>query len=109
MEMTTQTAGETRAMLTRDRLLEMLPRYRWYWGYGPDVRRWVDATPGTPEALWGRCERGDHLLWLAAWAGVDRRQLVLTACAIARTALRHVAAGEQRPQQAIETARPQAR
>ncbi len=53
---------------------------------------------------WEQCERGDWLLWLAAKAGVDRKRLVMAACACARLALVHVPAGEQRPRIAIETA-----
>ena len=53
---------------------------------------------------WEQCERGDWLLWLAAKAGVDRRRLVMAACACARLALVHVPPGEERPRVAIETA-----
>jgi hypothetical protein len=44
------------------------------------------------------------MLWLAAKAGVERKIVVLAACAVARTALKHVKPGELRPLKAIETA-----
>ena len=53
---------------------------------------------------WAECERGDWLLWLAAKAGIDRKRLVMAACACARLALVHVRIGEERPRIAIETA-----
>jgi hypothetical protein len=56
------------------------------------------------ETAWTECPRGDWLLWLAAKAGIDRKQLVMAACATAREALQFVPAGENRPRIAIETA-----
>ena len=56
------------------------------------------------ETAWAECLRGDWLLWLAAKAGIDRKRLVMTACATAREALQFVPAGEDRPRKAIETA-----
>ena len=56
------------------------------------------------ETAWAECPRGDWLLWLAAKAGIDRKRLVMTACATAREALQFVPAGEDRPRKAIETA-----
>ena len=53
---------------------------------------------------WTECPRGDWLLWLAAKVGIDRRRLVMTACATAREAMQFVPAGEDRPRIAIETA-----
>ena len=53
---------------------------------------------------WAECPRGDWMLWFAARAGVDRKLLVMAACACARTALRFVPDGELRPLQAIEAA-----
>ena len=52
---------------------------------------------------WKTCERADWMLWLAA-KRVPRKQLVLAACACARTALQYVPKGETRPLVAIETA-----
>jgi len=60
-------------------------------------------------AAWKACKRGDWMLWLAARSGVDRKVLVLAACACARTALKYVAKGEERPRVAIETAERWAR
>ena len=60
-------------------------------------------------AAWKTCKRGDWMLWLAARSGVDRKVLVLAACACARTALKHVTKGEERPRVAIETAERWAR
>ncbi len=54
--------------------------------------------------VWQRCLRGDWLLWLAVKVGVDRKLIVMAACASARTALKYVAEGEARPLKAIETA-----
>ena len=62
-----------------------------------------------PAEAWESCERGDWLLWLAARAGVDRRDLVRASCAVARRALQHVPEGESRPRIAIETAEAWAR
>ena len=53
---------------------------------------------------WAECERGDWLIWLAAKAGIDRKRLVMAACACARLAIVHVRIGEERPRIAIETA-----
>jgi hypothetical protein len=72
-----------------------------------DGREW--AASKTPADAWAACPRGDWLLWWAARAGVDRRRIVLAACACARLALPHVAAGEERPLMAIETAERWAR
>jgi hypothetical protein len=64
---------------------------------------WSESYDDLPTA-WDACERGDWLLWYAAWTGVDRRLVVRAACACARTALRYVPEGEDRPLRAIETA-----
>lgn len=63
---------------------------------------WLQSR--TLAEVWEQCERGDWLLWLAAKAGVDRKRLVMAACACARLALVHVPSGEERPRIAIETA-----
>ncbi len=93
--------------LTREAFLAVLPRWRWYWG--DQFRRWAEKTPGSPAELWAKSESGAHLLWLAAWAGIDRRQLVGAACAVARQALPYVRTGEERPRIALETAEAWAR
>ena len=73
-----------------------------------DALTWAATLPRdtTPEAAYAACERGDWLLWLAATVRVDRRSIVLAACACARTALpiweaRHP--DDRRPHAAIET------
>ena len=58
----------------------------------------------TPEKAWKKCGHGDWLLWIVGRLGVDRKTIVLAACACARTALKYVPAGEDRPRIAIETA-----
>jgi hypothetical protein len=64
---------------------------------------WAAAYPD-PRDAWDHCPRGDWLLWVAVKLGVDHRLVVLAACDCARTALRHVPPGEDRPRLAIETA-----
>jgi len=58
----------------------------------------------THKKAWGTCQRGDWLLWIAGKLNVDRKLLVLAACGCARTALKYIPAGEDRPRIAIETA-----
>jgi hypothetical protein len=48
--------------------------------------------------------RADWWLWLAAKVGVDRRSVVQAACSCARTALKHVPEGEERPRRALDVA-----
>jgi len=74
-----------------------------------DAVDWARTQP-TYAAAWKACERGDWLLWLAAKVSGKRgsaahKQVVLAACACAETALKHVPVGEDRPAQAIQTAR----
>jgi hypothetical protein len=63
--------------------------------------KWLEGRDLTQ--AWAECERGDWLLWLAATAGIDRKRLVMAACACARLALVHVRAGEEIPRITIET------
>jgi len=77
-------------------------------GACPDAIDWAAAHPDHEEA-WHASVRGDHLLWIAAKLGVDRKLVVLAACACARTTLVHVPEGEDRPRIAIETAEAWAR
>jgi hypothetical protein len=69
----------------------------------------------SPKAAWEACERADWMLWyIGATIGGDpesaeRKKLVLCACECARTALKHVPAGECRPRIAIKTAERWAR
>jgi hypothetical protein len=70
-----------------------------------ESRHWLHGiTERSAKQCWESCERADWLLWVAARANIDRNALVLAACACARTALKHVPKGEQRPLRAIETA-----
>ena len=69
---------------------------------------WAESQPSA-ETAWRQCPRGDWLLWIAARIGIDRKLLARAACACARTALPHVAAGEERPRIAIEMAEAWAR
>jgi hypothetical protein len=73
----------------------------------PEAITWAKAYK-TPQGAWRACKRADWLLWISGrlvGPGDDsRKPLVLAACACARTALRHVPAGEMRPLRAIETA-----
>ena len=67
-----------------------------------EAREWVGKK--SLKTAWRQCENGDWMLWLAGELGVDRRLLVLAACDCARTALKHVPKGEDRPLKAIEVA-----
>jgi len=58
----------------------------------------------TPKKAWETCKQSDWLLWIAGKLNIDRKKLVLAACACARTALKYIPAGEDRPRIAIETA-----
>ena len=84
--------------MLRDRLVKM--------GACEDAVAWVGDRDIT--AAWAECERADWMLWLAGRV-VARPLVVLAACACARTALRYVLAGEDRPRVAIETAERWAR
>ena len=67
-----------------------------------EAMAWAGDKP--LEEAWETCERADWLLWFAAKVGVDRKVVVLAACAVARTTLQYVKPGEARPLKAIETA-----
>ena len=64
---------------------------------------WAQTQPSFA-AAWADCERGDWMLWLAGRVSVDRKLIVLAACACARLTLNQVSKGEDRPRIAIETA-----
>ena len=87
------------AAMTRAELLAHLQRLH----ACPDAQAWVAATPGDPSHLWSTSDRVDWLLWLAAESGLVL-PVVLAACDCARTALRYVPVGEDRPLRAIEIA-----
>jgi hypothetical protein len=55
------------------------------------------------EEAWKTCEHADWMLWYAARV-CDRKTVVLAACACARTVLKYVPGGEDRPRIALETA-----
>ena len=44
-----------------------------------EAREWAAQQTGTPKQAWNSCPRGDWLLWLAHYFGVERRLLVLSA------------------------------
>lgn len=67
-----------------------------------DAIEWVNSREGTAQEIWDRCERGDWMLWFAAKT-CDPKIVGLSACACARTALKYVTAGEDRPRICIET------
>ena len=67
-----------------------------------------------PQTFWDTCPRADWLLWLVGrmvdkegWP--TRKEVVLVACDCAEEALSAIPAGENRPKDAIETARRCAR
>jgi len=67
----------------------------------PESIEWASAL--TAEQAWETCERADWMLWLGT--RICRPKLVVrAACSIARAALKHIPAGEDRPRIAIETA-----
>jgi len=74
----------------------------------PESRKWLAAErmrepmATRSQERWYACPRGDWVLWLAARAGVDRRLIARASCAVARTALVYVPAGELRPLRCIE-------
>jgi hypothetical protein len=71
----------------------------------PEAIDWANTlTHRSMQRAWDECPRADWLLWYAAERNVDRKKLVLAACACARTALKFVPKGELRPREAIETA-----
>jgi hypothetical protein len=69
----------------------------------PDGRDYLDDQTD-PVAAWNNCQRPDWMLWAAGKLGVDRRLIVRAAAMCARTALKYVPIGENRPLAAIEAA-----
>jgi len=69
------------------------------------------AGDKTQAEAWATCERADWMLWLVA--RIDGMKytprLRLAACACARTALKYIPPGEERPRLAIECAERYAR
>jgi hypothetical protein len=68
----------------------------------PEAIAWAKTQP-TYEEAWENCPWGDWLLWLADRTKSDHKSIVRAACACARTALKYVPEGENRPLRAIET------
>jgi len=64
--------------------------------------RWL-ITQTDAEQAWLTCDRPDWMIWYATRRGVDHKTLVRIACDCARTALRFVPEGEDRPRLCIET------
>lgn len=81
-------------MKLKDRLVEL--------GACREALCWVGDRSLTN--AWHECERADWMLWGCVIVGVDRGLVVRSACACARTALKYVPAGEDRPRLAIEAA-----
>jgi hypothetical protein len=69
----------------------------------PGGRDYLDDQTD-PVAAWNNCQRPDWMLWAAWKLGVDCRLIVRAAAMCARTALKFVTAGENRPLAAIEAA-----
>jgi len=67
-----------------------------------DLNEWL-STQRSYARAWHQCERGDWLLRIAARIRIEHRSIVRAACDCARTALRYVPEGEDRPRIAIET------
>ena len=77
-----------------------------------DARAWAKGKD--LKTVWNTCDRGDWLLWLCGkMAGKKgwptQKQVVLAACDCAETALKYVPEGDNRPKNAIRTARARAR
>ena len=68
-----------------------------------EARSWLN-TQTDPHVAWETCERPDWMIWFARRRSVERKVLVRIACDCARTALRFVPEGEDRPRLAIEAA-----
>ncbi len=77
-----------------------------------DGVEWARTQPSLAVA-WKACDRGDWMLWLAGRTckrgSPTHRRVVLAACACARTVLRYIPKGENRPLEAIKTAEAWAR
>jgi len=87
-------------MTFRKRLIEM--------GACSEAVDWVGDK--TLAEAWATCERADWMLWLVSKIdGSYSPRLRLAACACARTSLKYVPAGEDRPRLAIECAERYAR
>jgi hypothetical protein len=61
--------------------------------------------PTNLKEAWEKYPRGDHLFWFVRQLGIERKFIVLAACACAEQALVHVPRGEERNAEAIAAAR----
>ena len=87
-------------MTFRERLIEM--------GACSEAVDWVGDK--TLAEAWATCERADWMLWLVTRIdGSYSPRLQLATCACARTALKYVTPGDERPRLAIECAERYAR
>ena len=64
---------------------------------------WASTQKGSFQKSWDKCPRADWLLWLLGRSKSDRKKIVLASCKIARTVLKYVPDGEERPLVAIQT------
>ena len=71
------------------------------------ARAWV--ADRDLESSWAECHDSDWLLWLAARMGTPPHEIVVAACACARTVLHLAPAGDPRPRLALEAAEAWAR
>lgn len=72
-------------------------------GYQPNM--WsVDLHNQSIKEMWDQEDRGDLMLLAAGMLDINREALVKSACLIARTALKNIPEGEDRPLRAIESA-----
>ena len=67
-----------------------------------EAMEWL-STQTDPQLAWESCTHLDWMIWYARQRGVDTKALVRIACDCARTALRFVPEGEDRPRLCIET------
>ena len=77
------------------------------WGYNGGSQNWWSIRPCLD--AWELCPNAKWSLYAAATAGVDRRLVVLAACACARTELPYLAREQEMSRLAIETAEAWAR
>lgn len=61
------------------------------------------ATQETPEQAWNNCPKPDWLLWLASELEVDKKPIILSACALARIVVnKYVPKNELRSGKALD-------
>lgn len=88
--------------MTRDQIIAHLQRLK----ACQESILWARTTNAPPGELWRQCCRGDWMIWLADFAGADRRLVVLAACDCAELAREYAPLSDGAPsRRAIETAR----